>query len=115
MLYRVYLAVWWAGVSVADMGAMVGGCRDSRGPGGMVGRYQDSPNDRRPWWPAMAMGRMNMAILPAQMHTGQVSIRVDNIAWRTHERVVLPLAAGQAMGERPSAAGGKIDESGGSR
>jgi hypothetical protein len=102
-------------VSLADMGAMMGGYPGYPGRGAMMGDdpgYQDGPNDGRPWWPGMGTGRMNMALAPAQVHAGKVSIRVDNIGWRTHEMVVLPMAAGQVIGWRPSGATGKIDESG---
>lgn len=118
-------------VTVADMGAMMGGYPADRGRGGMMGgypgyagpggmmgwQYQNGPrgygpNGGRSWWPGMGMGRMNMAVTPARVAAGQVSIKIDNIGWRTHELVVLPLAAGQPIGQRPVGPDGKINESG---
>lgn len=97
-------------VRVADMGAMMGGPR-----GAVMGGYPGYPHyqdDGRPWGPGMGMGRMTVAVAPAQVHAGQVSLRVDDIGWRTHEMVVLPLAAGQAIGQRPVGLTGKIEEAG---
>jgi len=43
---------------------------------------------------------------------GKVRFVVGNMGWRTHEMVVLPLAAAQAAGQRVSGVGGKVDETG---
>jgi uncharacterized cupredoxin-like copper-binding protein len=102
-------------VRVADMGAMMGGRPGYPGRGGMMDGYpgyQEGPNDGRPWGPGMGMGRMTVLVDPVQVHAGQVSLKVDNIGWRTHEMVVLPLAAGQAIGQRPVGLTGKIEEAG---
>ena len=50
--------------------------------------------------------------VPAEVPAGQVSFVVGNMGWRTHELVVLPLAAGQNASERVPGADGKVDETG---
>jgi uncharacterized cupredoxin-like copper-binding protein len=93
----------------------MGGRPGYPGRGGMMDGYpgyQEGPNDGRPWGPGMGMGRMTVLVDPVQVHAGQVSLKVDNIGWRTHEMVVLPLAAGQAIGQRPVGLTGKIEEAG---
>jgi uncharacterized cupredoxin-like copper-binding protein len=57
--------------------------------------------------------RMMLHAVPATVPAGQVSFVVDNMGWRTHELVVLPLADGATAGARVSASDGKVDESGG--
>ena len=60
-------------------------------------------------------GRGTPAVLrafPASVPTGQVSFVVGNRGWRTHEMVVLPLAPGQAAGQRTPGTDGKVDEAG---
>jgi uncharacterized cupredoxin-like copper-binding protein len=42
--------------------------------------------------------RMLLTAEPATVRSGQVSLVVDNTGWRTHELVVLPLAAGAGDG-----------------
>ncbi|WP_221629275.1 hypothetical protein [Humibacillus xanthopallidus] len=56
--------------------------------------------------------RMSLTAEPATVSSGQVSFVVDNRGWRTHELVVLPLAAGAGAGERVPGPDGKVDESG---
>lgn len=56
--------------------------------------------------------RMMLRALPTTVRAGKVSFLVANMGWRTHELVVLPLAAGQSIGERVPDAAGRIDESG---
>ena len=70
-------------VSVFDMGMMMGNAR-----------------------------RMGLAASPSIISSGKVNIVVTNTGMRTHELVVLPLAAGQSAGMRTVGADGRIDESG---
>lgn len=56
--------------------------------------------------------RMMLRTSPLTAPAGQVSFIVSNMGWRTHEMVVLPLAAGQHPGTRVPGADGKVDESG---
>jgi uncharacterized cupredoxin-like copper-binding protein len=55
---------------------------------------------------------MMLRAVPATVPEGQVSFVVGNMGWRTHEMVVLPLAPGQAVGQRVPGANGKVDETG---
>jgi uncharacterized cupredoxin-like copper-binding protein len=55
---------------------------------------------------------MMLRALPATAPAGQVSLDVYNMGWRTHEVVVLPLAAGAAAGQSVAGPNGKIDETG---
>lgn len=55
---------------------------------------------------------MMLRAVPATVPAGKVSFVVGNMGWRTHEMVVLPLAPGQAAGQRVPGADGKIDETG---
>ena len=55
---------------------------------------------------------MMLRAVPATVHAGKVSFVVGNMGWRTHEMVVLPLAPGQAAGERVPGADGRVDETG---
>ena len=57
-------------------------------------------------------GHMMLRAVPARVPAGQVSFEVANMGWRTHEMVVLPLAAGQSAGKRVPGADGKVDETG---
>jgi uncharacterized cupredoxin-like copper-binding protein len=56
--------------------------------------------------------RMMLRAVPATVTPGQVSLVAANIGWRTHELVILPLAAGRSAGQRVPGADGKIDETG---
>lgn len=56
--------------------------------------------------------RMMLRALPARVPTGQVSFVVGNMGWRTHEMVILPLAPGQAEGQRVPGADGRVSETG---
>ena len=56
-------------------------------------------------------GMFGIAISPAQMHAGTVSLRVSNIGTLQHELVVLPLANG-GVGERSVGPDGRVDETG---
>jgi uncharacterized cupredoxin-like copper-binding protein len=57
---------------------------------------------------AHMMLRADRVSIPA----GQIVLVATNRGWRTHEVVVLPLAAGQVAGQRTSGSDGKVDESG---
>lgn len=70
-------------VSVFDMGMMMGNAR-----------------------------RMGLVASPSNIPSGKVNIIVTNTGMRTHELVVLPLAAGQSAGTRAVGTDGRIDESG---
>ena len=56
--------------------------------------------------------RMMLRTFPATVSAGTVSFVVENMGWRTHEMVVLPLPRGQAAGRRVPGADGRIDETG---
>lgn len=55
---------------------------------------------------------MMLRISPATVLAGGISVVVSNVGWRTHELVVLPLAAGAAVGRRVPGADGKVAETG---
>ena len=57
-------------------------------------------------------GQMMLRVTPATVPAGQVSLVVSNMGWRTHELVVLPLAAGASAGQRVRGADGKVEETG---
>ena len=55
---------------------------------------------------------MMLRAVPATVPAGQISLVAENMGWRTHELVILPLQAGSAAGQRIPGADGKVDESG---
>lgn len=55
---------------------------------------------------------MRLHISTTTVPAGQVSFVAQNMARRTHELVILPLAPGQQPGARTSGADGKIEETG---
>lgn len=55
---------------------------------------------------------MMLRASPATVPAGQISLVASNMGWRTHELVVLLLAAGAAAGQRVPGADGKVDETG---
>ena len=55
---------------------------------------------------------MMLRISPATVLAGRISLVVANMGWRTHELVVLPLAAGAAAGRRVPGVDGKVAETG---
>ena len=57
-------------------------------------------------------GQMMLRAFPTSVPAGRVSIVVGNVGWRTHEMVVLPLAPGQAAGQRTPGGDGRVDETG---
>ncbi|MDQ2756667.1 MAG: hypothetical protein M3Y71_08905 [Actinomycetota bacterium] len=56
--------------------------------------------------------RMTLAPTPGTVAPGAVSLVAQNLGWRTHELVVLPLAAGAVAGERVPGVDGRVDEAG---
>ncbi|MFE9174251.1 sulfocyanin-like copper-binding protein [Streptomyces kebangsaanensis] len=86
------------GVTVGDMGGMMGSPRGHLPPGGGPGGY--------------GMGMMWLRAAPSRVPAGTVSLRVVNSGALTHEVVVLPLRAGQTAGERPVGSDGKVSEAG---
>jgi uncharacterized cupredoxin-like copper-binding protein len=56
--------------------------------------------------------RMMLRAQPPSVPAGRVSFVVENMGWRTHEMVVLPLAAGAVAGQRAVGSDRKVDESG---
>ena len=57
-------------------------------------------------------GRMRLLAVPSTVKGGQVSVIANNMGWRTHELVILPLADGQSAGQRVAGSNGKVDEAG---
>ncbi len=59
------------------------------------------------------MGSVMMLLAaPATVPAGQITLVGENMGWRTHELVVLPLAAGTSAGRRIPGADGKVPETG---
>jgi uncharacterized cupredoxin-like copper-binding protein len=95
-------------VTTTDMGAMMGpGMMRMMRPGATGSYPAAGPGVGYP-----GMGMMRLLINPSTVPAGQVSLRVTNTGALTHEVVVLPLAQGQAPGQRISGPDGKVDESG---
>ena len=55
---------------------------------------------------------MQLRTSPVTIPAGQISLVASNVGWRTHELVILPLAAGTAAGHRAPGADGKVTEAG---
>ncbi len=55
---------------------------------------------------------MMLRAAPATAPAGQISLVASNMGWRTHELVILPLAAGTAAGQRAAGSDGKVVETG---
>jgi uncharacterized cupredoxin-like copper-binding protein len=55
---------------------------------------------------------MMLRASPATVPAGQISLVASNMGWRTHELVVLSLAAGATAGQRVPGTDGKVDETG---
>ncbi|MDQ1643312.1 MAG: hypothetical protein QOJ90_2663, partial [Actinomycetota bacterium] len=55
---------------------------------------------------------MMLRAAPRTLHAGRVTLVATNQGWRTHELVVLPLAAGKRAGQRVLGTDGKVDEAG---
>ena len=50
--------------------------------------------------------------VPATVPAGKVSLIAENRGWRTHELVILPLAAGDQAGQRVPGPDGTVEEKG---
>ena len=61
---------------------------------------------------APAGAHMMLRASPLTMAAGQISVVAQNIGWRIHELVILPLAAGTTAGQRVPGADGKVTEVG---
>lgn len=95
-----------ASVTLADMRDMMGRTMPD---GGMMG---GGPLMGQHDWPRFRRGMMQVALTPASVSRGTVSLRVHNTGYLTHEVVVLPLAAGQTAGSRTPGSDGKVPETG---
>lgn len=62
--------------------------------------------------PAPVGAHMMLRSSPASVAAGQVSLVASNLGWRTHELVVLPLAAGAVAGRGVAGPDGKVAEAG---
>lgn len=56
--------------------------------------------------------RMMLRATPTSVAAGTVSFVASNRGWRTHELVILPLAAGASAGQRIPGSDGRVDETG---
>jgi uncharacterized cupredoxin-like copper-binding protein len=54
--------------------------------------------------------QMMLRAVPDRVPSGPVTFVAANLGWRTHELVVLPLAAGSMAGQRQVGADGAVDE-----
>lgn len=61
---------------------------------------------------AMMRGRMMLHVAPQSVSSGTVSLRLLNQGTRTHELVVLPLAANATAGSLAIGSGNRVDEGG---
>jgi uncharacterized cupredoxin-like copper-binding protein len=55
---------------------------------------------------------MMLRATPGTVPAGRISLVASNMGWRTHELVILPLAASAVAGQRVPGPDGKIDETG---
>ena len=55
---------------------------------------------------------MRLQATPTTEPAGTISLIASNVGWRTHELVILPLAAGTVAGQRVAGSDGKIAETG---
>lgn len=55
---------------------------------------------------------MRLQATPTTEPAGPISLVVSNVGWRTHELVILPLAAGTAVGQRVAGSNGEVSETG---
>lgn len=54
--------------------------------------------------------RMMLRATPSTVAAGTITLQASDRGWRTHELVVLPLAAGAKVGQRIPGANGKVSE-----
>lgn len=95
-----------ASVTLIDMRDMMG--RTMTDGGMMGGGPLMGQND----WHQFRRGMMQVALTPASVSHGTMSLRLNNTGYLTHEAVVLPLAAGQTAGTRTPGSDGKVTEAG---
>lgn len=62
--------------------------------------------------PASMNARMMLRATPSTVAAGTVTLQARDRGWRTHELVVLPLAAGAKAGQRIPGADGRVPETG---
>ncbi|MFJ9841619.1 sulfocyanin-like copper-binding protein [Kitasatospora sp. NPDC101155] len=62
--------------------------------------------------PHSQVGMMRLHSDANTVPTGQLSLRIFNAGALTHEVIVLPLSAGQRVGDRPVGSEGRVDETG---
>jgi uncharacterized cupredoxin-like copper-binding protein len=55
---------------------------------------------------------MRLRAVPGTLAAGRVSLVAANMGWRTHELVILPLAAGESDGQQVPGSDGQVDETG---
>ncbi len=55
---------------------------------------------------------MMLRAVPGTVPAGKVSLVAENMGWRTHELVILPLATGTPAGQRVPGPDGTVDEAG---
>ena len=56
--------------------------------------------------------RMMVRAVPATVPAGRISLVAENMGWRTHELLILPLKAGSLAGQRVPGPNSKVDETG---
>ena len=56
--------------------------------------------------------QMRLQATPATEPADPISLVVSNVGWRTHELVILPLAAGAVVGQRVPGSDGKVSRTG---
>jgi uncharacterized cupredoxin-like copper-binding protein len=56
--------------------------------------------------------QMMLRATPVTVPAGQISLVAENVGWRTHELVILPLQANAQAGRRVPGSDGKVDETG---
>jgi uncharacterized cupredoxin-like copper-binding protein len=56
--------------------------------------------------------QMRLLAMPATEPAGTITLIVSNVGWRTHELVILPLAADAVAGELTPDSDGKVSETG---
>jgi uncharacterized cupredoxin-like copper-binding protein len=90
------------------------GCTAPALPGSVVEvvAMDMGPRGGMPMMGGAGAGRMALHLSTSSVPAGKVSIVVVNRGTRTHELVVLPLAAGSQAGQRPVEADRTVDESG---
>ncbi len=86
------------------------------GPGGMGDRsdWGDGGRDGQGWMRLgpPPLGSMRLTASPSSVSAGPVSLRVSNEGQLPHKVVVLPLGAGQGVGQRATGPNGRVDTSG---